>query len=188
MKEHLISMFIDNELDLDEKIEFVETVHADVVYKAETVDLISQEKQLRQDPVDLTPPLVPIPSVRKWRFQWLRPAAIGLSCGLAIAFIWMIFAPHNQRTIDQPFKSHRFIIYRPDVTSAQITGSFTGWQPRTMNRIGDTGYWESELEIPTGDHRFVYILDGRQRMTDPTIPIREKDDFGGENSILSITS
>lgn len=188
MKEHLISMFIDNELDLDEKIEFVETVHTDVAYKVETVDMISQEKQLRQNPVDLIPPLVPKSTVWKWRFQWLRPAAIGLSCGLAIALIWMVYSPNNQHTLDQTAKSHRFIIYRPDVTSAEISGSFTGWQPRTMNRIGDTGYWESELEIPTGEHRFVYILDGLRRIADPTIPIREKDDFGGENSILSISS
>ena len=38
MQDHLISMFIDDELDLDNKIEFIETVHADRVYKDETVD------------------------------------------------------------------------------------------------------------------------------------------------------
>ena len=30
------------------------------------------------------------------------------------------------------------------------------------------------------------IIEGRKRIPDPTIPIREKDDFGGENSILAI--
>jgi hypothetical protein len=56
-----------------------------------------------------------------------------------------------------------------------------------MNRIGGSGYWETELELSSGEHRFVYILDDSRRIVDPTIPIREKDDFGGENSILSVT-
>ena len=187
MTEHLISMFIDNELDLDEKVEFVETVHADATYKDETVDLLSQEKHLRTKPVDAIPPPVSEPAYRWWRFEWLRPLAIGVSCGLAIAFIWMVFTPDQQIAVKQPSKSHRFIIYRPDITRAEISGSFTGWQPRTMNRIGDSGYWEAKLTLPSGEHRFVYILDGRQRISDPTVPIREKDDFGGENSILTIS-
>jgi 1,4-alpha-glucan branching enzyme len=80
-----------------------------------------------------------------------------------------------------------FIIYRPDISKAEISGSFTGWQPRTMNRIGDSGYWEVELALPGGEHRFSYILEGRRHIADPTVLIREKDDFGGENSILSVS-
>ena len=39
MQDYLISMFIDDELNLDNKIEFVETVHEDRKFKDETVDL-----------------------------------------------------------------------------------------------------------------------------------------------------
>ena len=38
MKDYLISSYIDDELDLDEKIEFVETVHEQVAFKEDTVD------------------------------------------------------------------------------------------------------------------------------------------------------
>ena len=44
MKDYLISSYIDDELDLDEKIEFVETVSEKVSFKDETVDLLLQEK------------------------------------------------------------------------------------------------------------------------------------------------
>ena len=40
--------------------------------------------------------------------------------------------------------------------------------------------------MPAGEHRFAYILDGDKRMADPTLPAVERDDFGGENSILSV--
>jgi hypothetical protein len=55
-----------------------------------------------------------------------------------------------------------------------------------MKKSGASGYWEAVLEVPPGEHRLCYILEGRRRILDPTIPIREKDDFGGENSILSV--
>ena len=39
----MISMFIDDELDYDEKIEFVEEVHADVTVKEEILSLLKQD-------------------------------------------------------------------------------------------------------------------------------------------------
>ncbi len=187
MTEHLISMFIDNELDLDEKIDFVEIVHSDSAYKAETVDLICQEKELRQRPVGTVPPFEAQPFRKQWRFQWLRSALIGLTCAVAIVFFWTNLAPFHPEDAKQALKSHRFIIYQPDIKSAEITGSFTGWQPQKMNPAGTSGYWETEIELSSGEHRFAYILNRRERIPDPTVPIREKDDFGGENSILSLS-
>jgi hypothetical protein len=180
-------MFIDNELDLDEKIKFVEIVHSDSAYKAETVDLICQEKELRQRPVGAVPPFVDDPSCHQRRFRWLRPVLAGLSCVAVIAFLWINLVPFNSKDVKQASKFHRFIIYQPDIKSAEITGSFTGWQSQKMNPIGTSGYWETEIELSSGEHRFAYILNRHKRIPDPTVPTREKDDFGGENSILSIS-
>jgi hypothetical protein len=189
MTEHFISMFIDDELDLDEKIEFVETLHSDASYKTEAVTLLRQEKRLRDDPVQLVPPAV-LQSVspRRWT-RWLRPLLIGLgSAAAVIVLFWTAMLPNSAMDAVQPSKIHRFIIYRPDISSVQLTGSFTGWQPTAMHRIGDSGYWEVEMALPDGEHRFAYLLEGSQRIADPTIPARERDDFGGENSILRVAS
>ena len=90
--------------------------------------------------------------------------------------------------VQNPAASHRFVIYRPDVTRAEIAGTFTGWQRIPMNRIGSSGYWDIIVNLPFGEHRFTYILDGEKRFADPTVPIRELDDFGGSNSIISVES
>ena len=50
----MISMFIDDELDFDEKIEFVETVHADVTVKEEILSLLKQEKKIRSNVTEPT--------------------------------------------------------------------------------------------------------------------------------------
>ena len=54
MKDFLISSYIDDELDLDEKIEFVEAVHEKADFKDETVDLLHQEKLVRDEVVERT--------------------------------------------------------------------------------------------------------------------------------------
>jgi hypothetical protein len=55
-----------------------------------------------------------------------------------------------------------------------------------MRKIGSSGYWDITMNLPEGEHRFIYILNGKQRFADPTVMSREHDDFGGENSIISV--
>ena len=50
-----ISMFIDDELDLDGKITFVKKVHNEDPFYNESITLLEQEKQLRSDVVPLVP-------------------------------------------------------------------------------------------------------------------------------------
>ena len=181
MQDYLISMFIDDELDLDDKIEFVETVHEDRRFKDETVGFLRQEKVIRSEVVDELPS-VKIKLKEKTGFPLWRPVAIFAS-GLATALILFFFA---QSPKEQLSAAHRFVIYQPGVEQVEITGSFTDWRTLPMNRAGTGDYWEITIDVPVGEHRFSYILEGDQRLPDPTILIREKDDFGGENSILEV--
>ena len=182
MKDYLISCYIDDEMDLDDKIEFVETVHANVSLKDEAVDLLHQEKQIRNKVADRIP-AVTFREKRRFFIPLWRPARI-FAAGLAAGLFFMFFViPQEEQTM---LTTHRFVLYQPDVKQVEITGSFLGWDVVPMKKSGTSGYWEAVLELPTGEHRLCYILEGHLRIPDPTIPIREKDDFGGENSILAV--
>jgi hypothetical protein len=182
MKDYLISMFIDDELDLDNKILFVETVSDDRPFKDETVDLLHQEKTIRLPVVDRVPPVTVRSKEKKWGFFW-RPAGFFAS-GLAVAvLIVLLLLPSKQRLS----AAHRFVIYQPGVKQVAITGSFTKWKAVAMNKTGNSGYWEITLDLPAGEHRYSFILEGNRQLADPTILTREKDDFGGENSVLEVT-
>jgi len=181
MQDYLISMFIDDELDMDNKIEFVETVHEDRNFKDETVGFLRQEKVIRSEVVDEVP-AVKVQLKEKTVFPFWRPMAIFAS-GLAAALILFFF---TQPPKEQLSTAHRFVIYQPGVEQVEITGSFTDWRTLPMNRAGTSDYWEITIDVPEGEHRFSYILEGDQQLADPTILIREKDDFGGENSILEV--
>jgi hypothetical protein len=182
MKDYLISSYIDDELDLDEKIDFVETVHAHTRFKDEAAELLHQEKLLRGEVVDRVPTVV-FREKRRFMIPLWRPAgmfATGLAAALMIMFIVM---PRQEVPV---LTTHRFVLYQPDVKQVEITGSFLGWSAVPLKRSGTSGYWEAVLEVPAGEHRLCYIIEGDKRIPDPTIPIREKDDFGGENSILAV--
>ena len=78
------------------------------------------------------------------------------------------------------------MIYQPEAKQVQLTGSFIDWRRLPLRKAGTSGYWEVTLDLPAGEHRFSYILEGDKRLADPTILAREKDDFGGENSIIEV--
>ena len=181
MQDYLISMFIDDELNLDHKIEFVETVHEDRAFKDDAIGFLQQEKMLCSDVVDKIPP-VKIPLKEKAEISFWRPFAV-FAPGLAAAVMlfFLLQPPKEQLSM-----THRFVIYQPGVEQVEITGSFTDWRTLPMAKAGASDYWEITIDVPVGEHRFSYILEGDQRLADPTILTREKDDFGGENSILEV--
>jgi hypothetical protein len=177
----MISMFIDDELDFDEKIELVESVQADAAVKNDIVQLLQQEKLIRSPMVSRIP-VVEADVQPKLTFNIWRPAAAFVS-GLAAALIIVFFVLPEQKISSVPY---RFVVYQPDVNQVDITGSFTGWKTLPTKKMGATGYWEITLDLQEGEHRYSYILESGIQIPDPSVLTREKDDFGGENSILDV--
>ena len=193
MKDYLISMFIDNELNLDEKIDFVETVHNEQSLKNETVALLRQEKLVRAELLQRDSRiLIPIKKgPRKSNSSpWLWPAAL-FSSALTLAATVFVMLPTSFPTPVHSLAAareipYRFVIYHPGTEQAKIIGSFTRWQPVPMKKTGPDGYWSLTLNLPEGEYQYGYLVEDGQQIADPSVPERVQDDFGGENSILSI--
>jgi len=182
--DYLISMFIDDEMDVDEKIAFIEAIEQDKSFSNETLELLNQEKLICSKIVDRIP-TIELKSQYNWkRFlkPFLQPMGIAASALAAAVILLAIFVT---RPTPGP-AAYRFVIYRPDVSQVEITGTFTDWKRIPMRKVGASGYWETSLDVAEGEHRFTYILEGRQAIADPTIPAREFDDLGGENSIFHV--
>ena len=182
---YLISMFIDNEMDLDEKIEFVKKVHEEDGFYDESLELLQQEKFIRSAPINNVPLIRPKEKKSWFDVSLFRPFRLLAPAGVMAAsiIIFFIFSIQEKAPVSI---HHRFIIYEPEVSKVEISGSFTDWKVLQLNKIGSTGYWQIELNIPQGEHRYTYILEERERVADPTILTREQDDFGGENSVLFV--
>ncbi len=190
MNDYLISQFIDNEMDLDEKITFVEKVHENQQFSTETITLLKQEKLLREIPlaalhkVSRTMTMIPAFSRFKLFRQWWQPLSGFAAIILIIAAGWLLTDQQLPPGAQQG--EYRFVLYQPQVQQAEIIGTFTDWSPVPMQKIGQTGYWTLTLKVPQGEHRYSYLIENDGRIADPSVAAREQDDFGGENSVIII--
>jgi len=182
--DYLASMYIDNELNLEEKIWFVDRIQNDSPFYQETRELLHQEKLLRKAPdTSMIPEHPPKVAAFGDRLKSFFKPVIYATSGFALAgLLLFVFATNPVN----PINLNRFVIYEPAASQVELVGSFTDWKRTAMAPVGNSGYWELRLELPFGEHRFAYILDGSKQITDPTLTVRERDDFGGENSILTV--
>lgn len=190
MNDHLISLYIDNELDLDEKRDFVDAIATDTVFHRETCDLLEQEKILREGMALSIPATPTIPIKKKLTLLWNNwyPSLAGFSAALVLLAVILNLQPQPPVQVLSGEAHHRFVLYLPEAKDAAVVGTFTGWSPVPMEQIGNTGYWSLDLNLQPGEHRYSYLVGDTKRIADPTIQNREFDDFGGENSIINIGS
>ena len=187
---YLISMYIDNELSLEEKVTFVERVHLSAAFKGDTVSLLEQEKILKTTLNKKAPELLLSESFGK-KTPRLSLHTVGLAlaaCLLVIlSFMFVDISPDGIQDMPAPSTSQqRFVIFQDGINQAEITGSFTNWERIPLLQAGESGYWHITLDVLPGEHRYSYILDGSRQLADPTVENRESDDFGAENSILVV--
>ena len=183
----LISLFIDDELDLEEKCDFVKTVRHDESFFLESMDLLQQEMLIRSDVVDHTPQaVIDLPGSWMSRIRKLFRPAVLIPAVLAGIILMLVLSPTDP--VRRPQQLNRFVIYQPDVDQVEITGSFTGWKRIPMVKIGTSGYWEARFPLSEGEYRYTYIIEGSESVADPTVPATEEDDFGGMNSIIRVVN
>lgn len=191
MNEHMVSLYIDNALTLPEKLEFVEAVAGDESFYRLSRELLQQEQELvavLAEPASAEKEKTVVGRPAWWFFFPRRPLS-AVACGFMLACTLLTGLYLLRPDIAEPpqvAEAHRFVLYLPDVREASVIGSFSNWSPIPMEKIGDSGYWTLKLALQPGEHRYSYLIEQQARMFDPTIPDREADDFGGENSILNI--
>jgi hypothetical protein len=189
--DHLISMYIDNELSLDEKILFLEHAYGNKLYKNDAVSLLKQEKMLRTELNKTAPDIEFKPSRASILPFFSRSLGWAAAACLLVVLSFMVRQDFNPQTLTQLSSEpattmHRFVIHQQDSEQVEISGSFTNWQRIPLVPTGTNGYWEISLELPAGEHRYTFIVDGSKYFPDPTVSTRESDDFGATNSILKI--
>lgn len=179
----MISLFIDNELDMEEKCLFVEKIRKDTAFFHDSIQLLQQEMRIRSEVTDHVPPsAVPFTASLTATLRKLFRPAILIPAAVSCLILFLTFPP-----LDTPEPSlNRFVIYRPDVSRVEIVGSFTNWKRMPLKKISDSGYWEGKFELSKGEHRYTYIIEGNEAYADPTVLSMEKDDFGGMNSIIRV--
>jgi len=191
--EHFISMYIDDEMSLEEKILFINHINGNKAYTDDAVSMLEQEKKLHAALIQPVPEAALLLSKVKSNMHSL---GMGLAACILLFLSFLLGAnfsslndPLLRSTALMPATSqHRFVLFHQGSSQVEIAGSFTNWQKVPLTPTGSEGYWEITLEVPSGEHRYTFIIDENKRIPDPTVASKESDDFGTINSVLYVES
>lgn len=136
-------------------------------------------------------PARPDPSWRAlWRRAWpadggwLGPALAG-ACATAL-----LFAGAGRFRAEPPPQAviAHFELHAPDAQSVELVGDFTGWQASRIALRGPdgSGHWTADVELAPGQHEYIFLVNGRDWVTDALAEVRRPDGFGRENAIMNL--
>ncbi len=191
--EHFISMYIDDEMSLEEKILFINHINGNKDYTDDAVSMLEQEKKLHAALIQPAPEAaLPLSNAK----SHLRSLGLGLAASIMLVLSFLLGAnffsfndPLLRSTSLMPATvQHRFVLFQQGSSQVEITGSFTNWQKVPLSPTGSEGYWEITLAVPSGEHRYSFIIDENKPIPDPTVVSKEPDDFGTINSVLYVES
>lgn len=83
----------------------------------------------------------------------------------------------------------RFELYAPRASRVSLAGTFNRWDAAAtpLVRVGKDGMWTVTLALPSGQHQYGFIVDGRNWVPDPAAPAVD-DGFGRRNSVVSVNT
>jgi hypothetical protein len=80
----------------------------------------------------------------------------------------------------------RFVYFDETAESIEVAGDFSDWDPVELSRefVGDKQVWTGLIPVTRGEHRYMFVKDGDQWLTDPLAEVQQDDGFGNKNAVL----
>lgn len=86
-----------------------------------------------------------------------------------------------------PLVLHQFTYYQKGLKSINVVGEFNDWKADStaLTEVSE-GVWAVTVRLHPGVYEYQFILNGVQRVTDPTMP-QVSNDFGSPNSVVTVS-
>jgi hypothetical protein len=122
---------------------------------------------------------------------WLAGTAVAAVAVAAVAVIALVArrpstspAAFDDARVDSALV--RFVYYAPRARSVTVAGSFNDWSLEASPLArGERGVWAITLSLPTGQHQYAFVVDGREWTADPAAPAVD-DGLGHRNSVVAV--
>lgn len=98
-------------------------------------------------------------------------------------------SPSAQRASLEPMPTTyvRLVLVQPGAQSVSVAGDFNGWNPdRTSMQRSDGGVWTATIRLNPGRYQYMFVIDGKQWLTDPLATEDAGDGFGSQNAVLDV--
>jgi len=81
----------------------------------------------------------------------------------------------------------RFVLHAVDAHDVSVTGTWNDWAVDThrLERV-DPGVFVGEVDLPRGQHEYMFVVDGETWIADPNAAHSRDDGFGQRNSVLEV--
>lgn len=82
----------------------------------------------------------------------------------------------------------QFVARFPDAHSVAVVGSFNDWSAESTPLSDDDhdGVWNANVILPTGQHEYMFVVDGERWVVDPLAGRYVDDGFGQQNAIVIV--
>lgn len=80
----------------------------------------------------------------------------------------------------------RFVYIDKEAKSVSVAGDFSDWNPIELTKKSLNGeqVWTGLVPMDRGEHRYMFIKNGEQWVTDPLAPVQQDDGFGNKNAVI----
>ena len=82
----------------------------------------------------------------------------------------------------------QFVARFPEAHSVAVVGAFNDWRPEATPLADDDhdGVWDARVILPTGQHEYMFVVDGERWVADPLAGRYVDDGFGRQNAVLVV--
>ena len=81
-----------------------------------------------------------------------------------------------------------FSLEAPGATTVAVAGDFSGWESDFVLEDADgDGTWTGRVPITPGLHKYMFVIDGTDWVTDPGAQRYSDDGFGNRNAVLAVS-
>ena len=212
--EVLLQRFVDDELSREERVALFEALDRDSVLRRRLLEMEMLVAEARRLPRMVPRPsfaagvLARIPSPRPsvperlrsflWTphvAEWNVAGAVVTAC-LLIVLSWSLGRltslppvpiPVADDTREEPMVMVRLVLVQPEAAAVAVAGDFNGWNPaRTPLMRAASGAWTATITLKPGRYQYMFVVDGKQWVTDPLASDVNADGFGQRNAVLEI--
>ena len=116
---------------------------------------------------------------------WAAALAAGV---VAIATMGIMRGRQHSPVIALGHEPVQFVLVAPTAKSVAVVGDFNDWglNDTALVATNHEGVWSVTAPVPTGVHRYAYVVNGKDWVADPSAPRSAGDDFGMPSSVLVV--
>ena len=84
----------------------------------------------------------------------------------------------------------QFVFAAENAQSVAVAGDFNQWQPTTgeLRDADGDGVWTALVAVDPGLHKYMFVVDGEEWVTDPRADSYVDDGFGMRNALIAVAA